>query len=109
MFTNTRGEVSVAISRNQVLLMPQNWDVTMEGTRVRVWDEARKPSLTLNLVPRTLIEVERIESHMLGWQISGDTDAVRVTAPGAPGPNTFSGGVTRSSRVGYQFGGCRLR
>jgi hypothetical protein len=109
MFANTRGELSVVISRNQVLLMPHNWDVTMEGTRVRVWDEARTPSLTLNLVPRSLIEIGQIESHMLGWNISGDTKTVRVTAPGARGPSTFGGGAMSNSRVGYQFGACRLR
>lgn len=108
-FTNTRGEVSVAISHNNVLLMPENWDATAEGTRLRIWDAARQPSLSLNLVPRQSIEIERIESTLLGWKFSGDADSLRVTAPGAKGPNTFAGGKISRAHVGFQFGAPRLR
>ncbi len=109
LFTNSQGNVSVVIDRNNVLLMPANWDVTTEGTRVRVWDAARKPSLTLNIVPRTLLEIERIESSFLGWSISGDTKEFRVTQPGAKGPNTFSGIRMGGGHIGFQFGKSNLR
>ncbi len=108
-FTNTRGEVSVAISRNNVLLMPSNWDATAEGTHLRIWDAARQPSLSLNLVPRQSIEIERIESTLLGWKFSGDAHALRVTMPGAKAPNTFAGGRISGSHVGFQFGSPQLR
>lgn len=108
-FTNTRGEISLAISANEVLLMPQNWDATAEGTRLRIWDASRQPSLSLNLVPRQAIEIEKIESLMLGWRFSGDSQALRVTAPGAKGANTFSGMSISGAHVGYQFGAPTLR
>lgn len=108
-FANTRGEISLVISRNEVLLLPHNWDATAEGTRIRIWDAARQPSLSLNLIPRQMIEVDRIESLMLGWRLSGDSKSLRVTAPGAPAPNTFSGGRMSGAHVGFQLGSPTLR
>ncbi|WP_301234327.1 hypothetical protein [Pandoraea cepalis] len=108
-FANTRGEISLVISRNEVLLMPHNWDATAEGTHIRIWDAAREPSLSLNLIPRQSIEIERIESLLLGWRLSGDSNSLKVTPPGAAGPSTFSGNRISGSHVGYQFGRPMLR
>ncbi len=107
-FSNTRGEVSLVIQRNNVLLRPTNWDITTEGTRIRIWDAARQPSLVLILIPRQHIEVERIESKFLGWAFSGDASELRFTPPGAPGPTTVSGMLMFGGRVGFQFDQPRL-
>lgn len=109
LFTNSRGEINLAISANEVMLMPDNWDATAEGTRLRLWDDRGQPSLTLNVRPRQALEIERIESLMLGWRFSGNTTALDVTMPGSRRPNRFVGSRISGGNVGFQFGRPTLR
>jgi len=108
LFTNSRGEISLVISSNEVCLMPTNWDATAEGQSFRIWDAARQPSLTMTYIPRQHLVIDRIESTLLEWRFSGNQDELRFWAPGQKRANVIAGGMMQSAHVGYQFGTPRL-
>ncbi len=102
-FANSRGEPSLIISNNEILLRSENWDATASGKQFNIFESERSKNLTLTIEPRKSISVDRIESNMLGWGISGDLNSLRVTPPNGA-CTTYKGVSVAGTHVGFQLG-----
>lgn len=78
---DSKGRPSLSIVENEWMPISRNWDVTMTGNLLKIWEERRKTCLQIRIQEGNILHIERL--HMLIGDATIDLSAkgLKISTP----------------------------